>query len=70
MLKQYKHRQYQSAIRHFQVTTTQNLFVHVAPQIDLRGAPLKEKLSEFQRDTERLMEYLKERDARKQIKVV
>lgn len=38
-------------------------------QIDLRGAPLKPKMKFFQRNTKGLMEYLRERDARKHIKV-
>ncbi|CAN0008701.1 unnamed protein product, partial [Ascophyllum nodosum] len=37
-------------------------------EIDLRGAPLKAKMKRFQRDTVPLMEYLREQDARKQIK--
>eukprot|EP00752_Nemacystus_decipiens_P010102 g9003.t1 len=38
-------------------------------KIDLRGAPLKAKMRFFQRNTKGLMEYLRERDARKHIKV-
>ncbi|CAM9426603.1 unnamed protein product [Ectocarpus sp. 4 AP-2014] len=38
-------------------------------QIDLRGAPLKAKMKFFQRNTKGLMAYLRERDARKHIKV-
>eukprot|EP00904_Undaria_pinnatifida_P013966 jgi/Undpi1/96/HiC_scaffold_1.g00096.m1 len=38
-------------------------------EVDLRGAPLKAKMKGFQRNTKGLMEYLKERDARKRIKV-
>ncbi|CBJ28739.1 Hypothetical leucine rich repeat protein [Ectocarpus siliculosus] len=38
-------------------------------EIDLRGAPLKAKMKFFQRNTKGLMAYLRERDARKHIKV-
>ncbi|CAB1100514.1 unnamed protein product [Ectocarpus sp. CCAP 1310/34] len=38
-------------------------------EIDLRGAPLKAKMKFFHRNTKGLMSYLRERDARKHIKV-
>lgn len=38
-------------------------------QIDLRGAPLKAKMKGFQRNTKGLMEYLRNRDGKKRVKV-